>query len=162
MDLHPYDNKERRYRHTDSEMSDGIRIVTKLLCLFSPPPAIGLLYDLSFFSGGIGVVDKLAITLPTENISVPSIVASLQFKSPEDAVSDAGWKDDFLWLVDDEDDPLPVRGAVARFINENRSGFQPQCGASDLIWFEAESNVNHWTALWETEGALSYLSYDQG
>ena len=162
MDLHPYDGKERRYRHTDSDMTPGVRIVMGLLHLPAPPSASGLLYDLSFYSGGIGVMDRLAITLPRESPSAPIVLATVPCKPPEEIASDPSCQDDFLWLIDDEDDPLPVRAAAARFINENRQEFQPECQVSGAMWFVAESNVNTWTALWETDGVLSYLSYDQG
>lgn len=161
MDLHPYDGKERRYRHTDSDVAPGVRIVMGLLHLPAPPSASGLMYDLSFYSGGIGVVDRLAITLPREDTSAP-ILARLPCKPPEEVASDPSCRDDFLWLIDDEEDPLPVRAAAARFINEHRREFQPECQVSSSMWFMTESGVNAWTALWETDGLLSYLSYDQG
>lgn len=162
MDLHPYDGKERRFRHTDRDMAPGVRIVMDLLHLPAPPSAPGLLYDLSFYSGGIGVMDRLAITLPREGPSAPVVLTRLPGKPPEEIASDPSCQNDFLWLINDEDDPLPVRAAAARFINENRQEFQPECQVSGAMWFEAESNVNSWTALWETDGVLSYLSYDQG
>jgi len=162
MDLHPYDGKEHRYRHTDSDLAPGVRIVMDLLHLPAPPSASGLMYDLSFYSGGIGVMDRLAITLPRESSNVPVILARLSCKPPEEIASDPSCQDDFLWLIDNEDDPLPVRAAATRFINENRQEFQPECQVSSAMWFVAESNVNAWTALWETDGVLSYLAYDQG
>lgn len=162
MDLHPYDGKERRYRHTDADLREGIRLVTQLIYLPTPPPRLGLLYDLSFYSGGIGILDRLAITLPLQLPQTLGVVAGLRASTPDDALSDPGWRDDFLWLVDDEDNPLPPRAAAARFIHENRREFQPECDASSAIWFEPVSNVNAWTALWHSHDLLSYLAYDQG
>src|SRR4051812_7560468 len=88
MDLHPYDGKERRYRHTDSDMAPGIRIVMGLLPLPAPPSASGLMYDLSVYSGGIGILDRLAITLPRNDTSAPIVLARLQCKSPEEITSE--------------------------------------------------------------------------
>jgi hypothetical protein len=161
MDLHPYDGKERRYRHTDDDVHEGIQLLTQILGLPTPPPQLGLRYDLSFYSGGIGVLDRLAITLPLQRPQALDVVARLQARGPEDAVADADWRDDFLWLIDDEDNRLP-RIAAARFINGNRSEFQSPCDASDAIWFESESDVNAWTALWHTHDMLNYLAYAQG
>jgi hypothetical protein len=66
MNLHPYDGVERRYRHTDAERDTGLAIVARLLRLphISSSQVVG--YDLSFYSGGIGVLDKLAITLQAD------------------------------------------------------------------------------------------------
>jgi hypothetical protein len=65
MNVHPYDNRERRYRHTDFFKTKGVAAIVQLLHLNNSPPIKGLLYDLSFYSGGIGVYNNLAITMPT-------------------------------------------------------------------------------------------------
>ena len=160
--LHPYDGKERRYRHTDDDIREGIRLVTQMLRLPTPPPQLGLLYDLSIYSGGIGVLDRLAIALPFPRTQTLDVIANLEARCPEEALSDLGWRDDFLWLVDDEDNRLVPRVAAARFLNAKRSEFQPECDAFAEIWFEPGSNVNEWTVLWRTHDMLSYLAYAQG
>ena len=65
MNLHPYDNVERRYRHTDGTRGEGRDVVAQVLGL-PKPPAGELLFDLSFFSGRIGVLDRLAIAFPAD------------------------------------------------------------------------------------------------
>jgi hypothetical protein len=161
MELHPYDNQERRFRHTDRDRGDGIQIVTHVLHLPTSPPA-DLRYDLSFYSGGIGIIDRLAIALPLDSTIARIALAGLHCKSLDEASSDPSWQDDLGWLIDDEDNPLPVRLATVQFINKERKEFQPACRASSPIWVTAESGVNSWTMLWESDDVLSYLSYDQG
>ena len=40
--------------------------------------------------------------------------------------------------------------------------FQTECVPSNPIWFVGGSDVNAWTAIWEDDGLLSYLSFSQG
>jgi hypothetical protein len=164
MDLHPHDGRERRYRHTDTDPGEGIALVTKLLQLPAPPRTEGLRYNLSFYSGGSGVVDKLAISLPLAPTVAERIVSNLEAKTPEEAVGDMEWKNEFLWLIADEDgyNSLPLREETARFVSQSRMEFQPDCRPSDPHWFAQGSGVNSWTALWQCGGTLSFLAYDQG
>ena len=63
MDIPPYDNKEYRFRDEDSSTQAGRQRVAALLGLPNAPSPEGLRFDLSFFSGGIGVYDKHAIAM---------------------------------------------------------------------------------------------------
>lgn len=162
MDLHPYDNTERRYRHTDQDQSDGLKAVALLLHLQKPPAKEALLYDLSFYSGGIGVLDTLAITLPTDSDLWASICEALMVATPEEAAADAAWGEDFLWLVAGEEKQVAPREAAVRFINEERKGFQDECNGESCILFSQWSDVNDWTALWGNDEKLNYAGYSQG
>jgi hypothetical protein len=162
VDLHPYDGRERDFRHTDVDRAAGLHIVAKVLALPQAPEVDGVKYELSFYSGGIGILDKLAITLPAGVASAEAVVARLGLVTPDAAAADEAWGSDFLWLVDDEEEPLPLRQAAIRFINEERRSFQPECLGTDSFWFANDCSVNAWTALWEHEGALSFLGFDQG
>jgi hypothetical protein len=93
MDLHPYDGVERRFRHTDAEREMGLAIVAQLLRLPRIPSNHVLLYDLSFYSGGIGALDNLAITLQPDQATWASIAEALRAKTPEQASQDARWAD---------------------------------------------------------------------
>jgi hypothetical protein len=76
MNLHPYDNIERRYRHTDIPNAEGLAVAARLLQLPEPLSGDEVFYDLSFFSGGIGVLDRLAISLPASPENCGRILAS--------------------------------------------------------------------------------------
>lgn len=162
MDLHPYDNRERLYSHTDPHRGEGIAVVAKLLGLTDAPSPEGLLYDLSIYSGGIGVLDRLAITLPADSKLWAEVMEAISAKTPEEASQDEAWSEQFLWLIELEDEPLSPREAATRFINSERRPFQPRCLATSRILFGEDSDVNDWVALWGDETRLSYLGYSQG
>jgi hypothetical protein len=156
VSLHPYDGGTRCFLDSDPDPGDGLRIVARLLALAAPPPADGLRYDLSFYSGGMGIIDHVAIAIPIANVDVFALVRAAHAETLEASAADPRDGEYFLALNEDEDH------AAARFINEHRASFQPVCRATSPIWFEASSGVNHWTALWESDGQLNYLAFDQG
>lgn len=164
MSVHPYDNKERRFRHSDPDRAEGLAWVASLLHLPRPLGPEGVLYDLSFFSGGIGIIDQLAITLPIDAAGETSILEALDARTLEDAVADPAWGEELLWLLSEGDEPAPpdFRGAAARFIDRHRKTFQPASPSAENIHFVAASGVNSWTVLWRNGELLSYRSFDQG
>ncbi len=161
MDLHPYDNVERRFRHTDSAGEEGRGVVARVLRL-PQPPAGKLLYDLSFFSGGIGTLDKLAVTLPADPALWSCVATSFSGRTPEEAAQDRSWIEDLLWLLTGEELEVPIRPAAVQFINQHRREFQAECVSSSRILFGHESDVNDWEALWGDDTLFNYLGYSQG
>jgi hypothetical protein len=162
MNLHPYDGVERRFRHTDTEHEAGLAIVARLLGLPTLPPSHVILYDLSFYSGGIGVLDKLAITLRADQSIWASVSAALAARTPEQALHDPEWADDLAWLLFDDEQPAELGELAARFINQERRAFQTECHPASQILLAEGSGVNWWLALWGDDATLNYLSYDQG
>jgi hypothetical protein len=161
MDLHPYDNVEHRFRHTDATRDEGYAVAARVLGV--PETLAGeVLFDLSFFSGGIGVLDRLAITLPADPALWSSVASFLRGRTPEEATVDASWARDFIWLLTDEEEEVPIRPAAVRFINQQRREFQGECLPSSRILFRHESDVNGWEALWGDDTRLNYLGYCQG
>ncbi len=161
MDLHPYDNVERRFRHTDAAGEEGRAVVARVLGL-PEPPAGELLYDLSFFSGGVGVLDRLAITLAADPALWLSVASSLRGRTPEEAAADKSWAGKLIWLLTGEEEEVPIRPAAIRFINQHRREFQAECVPSSRILFGHESDVNDWVALWGDDKRLNCLGYSQG
>jgi hypothetical protein len=161
MNLHPYDNVERRYRHTDETRDEGRAVVAQVLGL-PEPPAGELLFDMSFFSGGIGVLDRLAIALPADPALWSSVVTSLRCRTPEEASAEESWVGELIWLLTGEKESLPLRPAAVRFINHERREFQTECVMTSRILLGYESNVNDWVALWGDAAQLNYLGYSQG
>ena len=163
MELHPYDGVERRFRHTDQDGSAGLGVVAQLLHLSKPPAADQVLYDLSFYSGGIGVIDHLGIKLIAADSDIWSEVTSaLAAKTPEQALTDAAWAHDFRWLLTGEKALVCGREAAVNFINSERHEFQSICLSTGRIYFVEGSDVNYWVAIWGDDTTLNYLGYDQG
>jgi hypothetical protein len=164
-DLHPYDGQERCFRHDDmdpSRRARGRALVAKVLSLVSPPLPEGLRYDLRFYSGGIGVQDRLHVALPLAPADVDAVVARLGMQVPDVVASDETWGEDLLWLVQDEDDPRPLREAVERFVAKERADFQPSLGAHGRVWFDPTCSVNGWSVLYEADGDVCLIVFDQG
>ena len=162
MELHQYDGVNRRFRHTDSDRETGLAIVAQLLYLPIPPSDDGVLYELSFSSGGMGILDTLAITLPADRTLWANLITAVGAKTPEDAITDLGWADDLVWLLSNEQEPLALREAAVQFINRTRCTFQAVCDTTHRILFADGSNVNTWSVLWGDDTRLNYCGYDQG
>ena len=159
----PYDGVERRYRDGDADRAEGLAAVAEVLQLQEPPPAGGLRYDLSFYSGGIGVLDKLAIALPATDAMWRQIVTGLGANAPEALANAADRRDadDFRWLIRC-DEPVDVRTAASRFVDRERAAFQPPCTTSDELLFVPQSTVNDWSVIWRTSDTISFSSFSQG
>jgi len=162
VNLRPYDGVERRFKHSDVFGWRGRRIVATLLGLERPPRPKGLRYDLSFYSGGIGVYDRLAISLPADQSLWSTVLAALGGRTPEMLSADPEQREDFRWLIDYDADDMGIRCAAADFINAERVDFQPDCSMNEHLHFVAESDVNGWAALWGSDTMINYLGFRQG
>ncbi|MGZ3455132.1 MAG: hypothetical protein ACXVEF_36345 [Polyangiales bacterium] len=146
IDLHPYDGQERRFRHDDeSDKEVAIAVVERVLRLQLPRPVPSLQYDLSFFSGGIGIIDHLAISLRAD---AAAVARALGFEAAASASSD-----DIEWLAD---------GDMLAFIAEHKAPFQPSPASLDGAFVDPESGPNSWQLLYARDGLLHYLAFDQG
>jgi len=160
MDLRPYAGKERRYRDSDANRAGALPIVAKLLGLAANRPMDPLRYDLSFFSGGIGVHDVLGIAYPCTPAEFERIAEGLDAKDVAAAAVAPGWSDEFLWLI--KADGLTPEDAAARFLSGERFDFQNPCTSTSPMRFVVWSDVNDWTALWFDSSHLNYRGFSQG
>ncbi|AWM37560.1 hypothetical protein GobsT_44520 [Gemmata obscuriglobus] len=161
MDLHPYDGVERRFRYTDVQPGYGPEALARVLRL-SRPPSGEVLYDLSFFSGGIGIIDHLSASLLATPELWAEVVAGLEAQSLEEAANNTEWAAELGWLLTAAEGPTLLRPAAAAFIAQHRQDFQPLCHPGDRILFECASDVNHWGVLWGDDTRINFLGYDQG
>lgn len=162
MDLHPYNGIERRFRHTDADPRTGLGLVARMLGLPRPPAPGEALFDLSFYSGGIGVLDRHALAVRVTPAAWAQVASALGAVAPEQAELAPDWAGELAWLLAGEEQRIPLRGAAAAFINRERRDFQAPCAPADRILIVADSNVNSWGLLWGTDQLLNYLGYDQG
>jgi hypothetical protein len=162
MNLHPYDGVDRRFRHTDADPATGLAIVAHILGLPRTPSSQGLLYDLSFYSGGIGILDHLAIAIPADLGLWAGVIAALSAREPELAANDVGWAEAFLWLIKGAEQPSLIREAAMEFVNSKLKSFQEECTPRSRLLFQYNSDVNDWAVIWGTVAHLNYLGYSQG
>jgi hypothetical protein len=66
-------------------------------------PSFGLRYDISTYSGGIGVVDKMAIW--------SRLVSGLEGLSPDALAADPAYGDDFRWMLTGHEGSFEIRAA---------------------------------------------------
>lgn len=159
---HPYDNQERRYRHDGPHRARGLQLVAELLRLADGALVESAKFDLSFYSGGMGVVDRLAIHLQAAAEVVEQVVRNLEGATPEALALNPAYAEDFLWLVSDDGNNSLPRSDSVRFVNQERKEFQPLCDDHSRVFFTDWSNVNDWVVLWTAAGSLNYLGYSQG
>jgi len=162
MELHPYDGIERRYHHTDSSPAQGLDIVRYLLNIEIPLPSEGVRYDLCFYSGGIGVLDDVAISLPATAELWARVIAALDAATPDQAIADIAWAEEFIWLVCGDAPYITVHEAAKTFINDRRRDFQSECSVTHRILFYKGSDVNDWIALWGDDRELNFVGFSQG
>lgn len=158
----PYDNKEYRFRDSDSSAQTGRERVAALLGLPKAPKQERLQFDLSFFSGGIGVYDQHAIAMNTDADLWSTVKKHLSAKTPTESVSDEAWSEEFIWLICGDDGYPSINDAAVSFINAERKDFQAKCTHKMTVLFQACSNVNDWAALWGTGTRLHFLAVSQG
>lgn len=161
LDLPPYDGRERRFHHTDADRREGWRAVAAVLRLTGPAPD-GALYDLSFYSGGIGVIDRLAITLPASSALWQEATSAFHTQTPEEAALDPSFAAELAWLFADSESPCPLRPAAVEFIERERRDFQGRCEGTSRLAIGRDSDVNSYHVLWGDDATLNYLGYDQG
>jgi hypothetical protein len=120
----PYDGRTHLHRDGDADPTEGHAIVCRVLGLATTPDDVR--YELELHSGGIGIVDRLAISFPAMPARIGAIVMKLSGGLRDD--------EDLRWLLDvDEGSPLdPLRSrsstrGAASF--SRRATTRPTCGS---------------------------------
>lgn len=156
--MHTVDGTTRRFQHTDADPHAGLAVVAQALSLPSLTQLLNVRFDVHFGSGPLGVVDRVAVTLPMNEALLNDVRTSLHAKTPEEALGDEHWAPDFVELVSEGTGLLQVRHEVAAFVEAHRAPFQPALTASDRCWFGNELSLDSWQVVWQSAGLLSVLS----
>lgn len=151
MDLHPYDDVTRIFTDEDADQRPGLELVNGLLGGQLPPSPSGLTYRLSYFSGGVGVIDNLSVTLDADRALFDRVVKSLELISWADAQTD----DEVRWWLDVEDHQGPDQALAAFLAGLGIAGAQE-------TWFDSISGVNAWSVVVWTGEVMHLRAYDQG
>lgn len=160
INMPPYDGVDYRYTSADPDREKAISIIKNILGFM--PKNDGLDYSLNFYSGGIGVDDRLAIRCKLDPSNWPAVMGKLLLKSPSEALSDPGWSEEFVWLVSEDEESEDIRNKCCNFINVKKQRFQDAVDEQGSFLFTNESNVNSWCVVWVVNDNLNYLSFDQG
>ncbi len=160
--MRKYDGKD--YKYTNANKSDekkASKIIKNILGFM--PNKDGLVYDLDLYAGGIGVYDKLAIKCIMSDKNIAVFKERKSLFSPEEMLNDEAWADDFIWLIENEEENKKnINECAIEFINENKRDFQDIATSTSTMYFLECSNVNDWEAFWGTEQCLNYLGFSQG
>jgi hypothetical protein len=158
--MRKYDGIKYSYKHSDHDSVKNYERVKNILGFL--PPLNGLSFDLSFYSGGIGILDKLAISCKVNREQWDIVRKKLTLHSPETALLMDCWAEEFVWLIDAEGEEGNINQFASEFINSNKREFQEPCSPTSEIYFSYQSGVNNWTAVWCRGLTLNYLYFDQG
>lgn len=159
--LDSYDGIDHRYSSTDADKSKAIAIVANILGV--SPRLDGLEYLLCFYAGGSGHVDRLAIRCAVEATDWPIIYKNLRLRTLDQALGSPDWRERFDWFTDEDAQADEFAAAVRHFLDTHKQPFQDGCDdAVSAIAITDESDVNTWCFVWEKDGWLNYLSFDQG
>lgn len=158
--MRAYDGIDYHYKHNDAKQEESIQIIANLIG-FEPVPD-KLLYSLNFYAGGTGVDDRAAVQCRIDEASWPVVAQKLRLRHYVDAAQDQAWGEDFRWLIGAEDIHDSVDEYCYQFINSRKLYFQDRADEKWEIFFADESDVNSWCVVWQANGRLNYLSFDQG
>ncbi len=159
---HRYDGKEYNFRDDDQSSEQGREQIAAMLGLPNLPSVHELRFHLSFYSGGIGVLDMHRISMNADIESWSTATRFIRGSSPIECSSDKEWGEDFIWLVTADELFPDIVVAATKFINSERVDFQMECLPGMHIFFSACSDVNDWSVLWGTNSRLNYLAFCQG
>jgi len=158
--MRSYDGIDYNYRHNDAKQEESIRIIVDLIG-FQPVPD-GLFYSLNFYAGGVGVDDRLAVQCRIDDANWPAVARKLRLRHPVDVAHDPAWGEDFRWLLGAEENYDSIDEYCRQFINSNKLDFQDGADEKWEVFFANESDVNSWCVVWQANGRMNYLSFDQG
>ena len=99
--MRDYDSLAHRHSSQDMCVEPPMSLIANLIGFV--PAEEDLHYALGFYAGGSGIDDRLAVRCRIDLAHWPDVVGRLRLKSVHDVLCDAGWQEDFLWLIDAQD-----------------------------------------------------------
>lgn len=155
-----YDGVERVYDSEDPSRPCPPGLLPRILGF--DPDRDGLRYAMSFYAGGTGVTDHVAIRCRCSEAQRDALTRRLSLRDLDAIRSDARWVVDFAWLVGLETGTDFARGDCESFIDSHRSAFQDPAAGSAAVRFAFDSDVNSWWAVWHGPDRTNILGFDQG
>jgi hypothetical protein len=170
--LHNYDGRHR-FKDDDLDprlLERGKAIIIEILKLPSFVDISLDRYDLSFYSGGIGIIDKLFIQLSCNNSKASEIISSLKLVNVTNDDLDLDLRDYLISNIIDEEESedsvnicaLIENNKISQFVNEEKADFQDIISVDSLIYFNQTTGPNHGEIIYYVNGNLNYIFYDYG
>ncbi|MCI0917472.1 hypothetical protein JNA64_09880 [Pseudomonas stutzeri] len=132
--MRSYDGVNYQYISDDAEKEKAIGIIANLIGF--RPKTDRLAYSLSFYAGGIGVDDRLAVSCLLDNSNWPAMVQRLRLKSVSEISDNPIWEEEFRWLVGAEETEGSLEEHSCRFINTEKHDFQYTADQQCEIFFQ--------------------------
>lgn len=117
---------------------------------------------MSFYAGGAGVDDRLAVRCRYRDIDWPVVSQRLRLVGIKEAADNSEWIEELRWLVAAKNSAALLDEQCVRFINAEKHDFQDEADNQWEVFFTDESDVNSWCVVWRNSHHLNYLSFDQG
>jgi hypothetical protein len=170
--LHDYQGIRHRFKDDDLDprlLEQGQAIIIEILKLPSLMDVSPIKYDLSFYSGGMGIIDNLFIKLSCNSTKVSEIISSLKLADVANDNLDLDLRDYLIWRAIDEESEESVdictlirNNKISQLVNDEKADFQDIASSEHFICFSESTGPNYGTIIYYLNGSLNYISYDYG
>jgi hypothetical protein len=170
--LHDYQGIRHRFKDDDLDprlLERGQSIVVEILKLSNLIDVSLIGYDLSFYSGGMGIIDNLFMKLSCNSTKASEIISSLKLVDVANDNLDLDLRDYLISIAIDEESEESVdictlikHNKISQLVNEEKADFQDIASSEHFICFSESTNPNYGTIIYYLNGSLNYISYDYG
>jgi hypothetical protein len=170
--LHDYNDIKHRFKDDDLDprlVERGQAIIIEILKLPNLIDVSPIRYDLSFYSGGMGIIDNLFISLSCNSTKASEIISSLKLVDVANENLDLDLRDYLIWSTDEEESEDSVdictlieNNKISQLVNEQKADFQDIASSDSFICFGETTGPNYGTIIYYLNDNLNYISYDYG
>jgi hypothetical protein len=171
--LHDYQGIRHRFKDDDLDprlLKRGQAIIIEILKLQNLMDVSPIKYDLSFYSGGMGIIDNIFIKLSCNSSKASEIISSLKLVDVANDNLDLESRDYLISRTIDEEESedsvdiwtLIKNNKISQLVNEEKADFQDIASSDSLICFSENTGPNYGTIIYYLSGSLNYISYDYG
>jgi hypothetical protein len=170
--LHDYQGIRHRFKDDDfdpSLLERGQAIIREILKLPSLMDVSPIKYDLSFYSGGTGIIDNVFIKLSCNSTKASEIISSLKLVDVANENLDLESHDYLIWSTIEEESEESVdictlirNNKISQLVNDEKADFQDIASIEHFICIGENTGPNYGTIAYYLNGSLNYISYDYG
>lgn len=171
--LHDYQGIRHRFKDDDLDprlLERGQAIFIEILKLPNLIDVSLIRYDLSFYSGGMGIIDNIFIKLSCNSSKAFEIISSLKLVDVANDNIDLELREYLISRTIDEEESedsvdictLINNNKISQLVNEEKAEFQDIASSDSFICFSEDFSPNYGTIIYYLNGSLNYISYDYG